>query len=96
MTTGNLSSTNPYTPSNAPYDTNKVLALPDDLKANTIYVQHTIPVSNHRIGGVRPSNPGTGYFYIPLHEDHTGGQPQFYDGSNWVNVSARRRYSDRS
>ncbi len=88
VTTGNLSSTNPYTPSNAPYDTNKVLALPDDLKANTIYVQHTIPVSNHRIGGVRPSNPGTGYFYIPLHEDHTGGQPQFYDGSNWVNVTA--------
>ena len=88
VTTGNLSSTSPYTPSNAPYDTNKVLALPDDLKANTIYVQHTIPVSNHRIGGVRPSNPGTGYFYIPLHEDHTGGQPQFYDGSNWVNVTA--------
>ena len=88
VTTGNLSSTSPYTPSNAPYDTNKVLALPDDLKANTIYVQHTIPVSNHRIGGVRPSNPGTGYFYIPLHEDHTGGQSQFYDGSNWVNVTA--------
>lgn len=88
VTTGNLSSTSPYTPSNAPYDTNKVLALPDNLKANTIYVQHTIPVSNHRIGGVRPSNPGTGYFYIPLHEDHTGGQPQLYDGSNWVNVTA--------
>ena len=74
VTTGNLSSTSPYTPSNAPYDTNKVLALPDDLKANTIYVQHTIPVSNHRIGGVRPSNPGTGYFYIPLHEDRSLSQ----------------------
>ena len=88
VTTGNLSSTSPYTPSNAPYDTNKVLALPDELKANTIYVQHNTPVSNHRIGGVRPSNPGMGYFYIPLHEDHTGGQPQLYDGSNWVNVTA--------
>lgn len=88
VTTGSLSSTSPYNPSNAPYDTNKVLALPDELTANTIYVQHNIPVSNHRIGGVRPSNPGTGYFYIPLHEDHAGGQPQLYDGSNWVNVTA--------
>lgn len=88
VTTGSLSSTSAYTPSNAPYDTNKVLALPDDLAANTIYVQHNIPVVNHRIGGVRPSNPETGYFYIPLHEDNAGGQPQLYDGSNWVNVTA--------
>lgn len=88
VTTGNLSSTSAYTPSSAPYDTNKVLALPDELKANTIYVQHTTPVTNHRIGGVRPSNPETGFFYIPLYDDNTGGQPQLYDGSNWVNVTA--------
>lgn len=88
VTTGSLSSTGSYNPSNAPYDTNKVLALPDDLIANTIYVQHTTPVTNHRIGGVRPSNPETGFFYIPLYDDYTGGQPQLYDGSNWVNVTA--------
>lgn len=88
VTTGSLSSTSAYTPSSAPYDTNKILALPDDLVANTIYVQHTIPIANHRIGGVRPSNPETGYFYIPLYDDSTGGQPQLYDGSNWVNVTA--------
>lgn len=88
VTTGSLSSASPYNPSNAPYDTNKVLALPDKLVANTIYVQHTIPVVDHRIGGVRPSNPVSGFFYIPLHEDHAGGQPQLYDGSNWVNVTA--------
>lgn len=88
VTTGSLSSTSAYTPSNAPYDTNKVLALPDNLVANTIYVQHAIPIANHRIGGVRPSNPETGYFYIPLYDDSTGGQPQLYDGSNWVNVTA--------
>ena len=40
VTTGSLSSTGAYNPSNAPYDTNKVLALPDKLTANTIYVQH--------------------------------------------------------
>ena len=88
VTTGSLSSTSAYTPSSSPYDTNKVLALPDDLTANTIYVQHTTPVTNHRIGGVRPSNPETGFFYIPLYDDYTGGQPQLYDGSNWVNVTA--------
>lgn len=88
VTTGSLSSTGSYNPSNAPYDTNKVLALPDKLVANTIYVQHTTPVVDHRIGGVRPSNPVTGFFYIPLHEDYTGGQPQLYDGGNWVNVTA--------
>ncbi|MDE7219945.1 MAG: hypothetical protein K2O45_10040, partial [Oscillospiraceae bacterium] len=88
VTTGSLSSTSVYTPPSAPYDTNKVLALPDDLKANTIYVQHATPVTNHRIGGVRPSNPATGFFYILLYDDNTGGQPQLYDGSNWVDVTA--------
>ena len=88
VTTGSLSSASAYTPPSAPYDTNKVLALPDELKANTIYVRHATPVTNHRIGGVRPSNPATGFFYIPLYDDNTGGQPQFYDGSNWVNVTA--------
>lgn len=88
VTTGSLSSTTAYTPSSSPYDTNKVLALPDELVANTIYVQHTTPVKNHRIGGVRPSNPETGFFYVPLYDDYTGAQPQLYDGSNWVNVNA--------
>lgn len=70
VTTGSLSSTTAYTPSSSPYDTNKVLALPDELVANTIYVQHTTPVKNHRIGGVRPSNPETGFFYVPLYDDY--------------------------
>ena len=88
VTTGSLSSTSSYNPSNAPYDTNKVLALPDDLTANTIYVQHNTKVTNCRIGGVRPSNPATGFLYIPLYDDRTAAQPQLYDGSNWVDVTA--------
>ena len=88
ITTGDMVSTGAYTPSSAPYDTNKVLALPDELVANTIYVRHSTPVNGWRIGGVRPSNPTTGFFYLPLHEDYTGGQPQLYDGSNWVDVTA--------
>lgn len=85
---GSLVTSAQYNPATAPYDTNMVLALPDDLVANTIYVRHEIPVNGFRIGGVRPSNPTTGFFYLPLHEDYTGGQPQLYDGSNWVNVIA--------
>ena len=88
VTTGSLSSTGVYTPPSAPYDTNKVLALPDKLTAGTIYVQSNVNVTTCRIGGVRPSNPSKGFFYIPLHSDHTGGQPQIYDGSNWVDVTA--------
>lgn len=88
VTTGSLSSTGTYNPSNAPYDTNKVLALPDKLTANTIYVQHNTTVTDSRIGGVRPSNPSEGFLYIPLHDDNTGGQPQLYTGGNWVNVTA--------
>ena len=88
VTTGSLSSTSVYTPSSEPYDTNKVLALPSNLTSDTIYVRHSTPVNAWRIGGVRPSNPTTGFLYIPLYDDYTGGQAQFYDGSNWVNVDA--------
>ena len=88
VTTGSLSSTSTYTPSSSPYDTNKVLALPDELTPNTIYVQNNIKVSNLRIGGVRPSNPTAGFLYIPLYDDRTAAQPQLYDGSNWIDVTA--------
>lgn len=88
VTTGSLSSAEAYNPANAPYDTNKALALPDNLSANTIYVQHNTPVTSFRIGGVRPSNPVSGFFYIPLHADYTGGQPQLYTDGNWVDVTA--------
>lgn len=88
VTTGDMVSTGSYTPSSEPFDTNKVLALPNELTANTIYVRHSTPVNGWRIGGVRPSNPATGFFYLPLHADYTGGQSQLYDGSNWVDVEA--------
>lgn len=88
VTTGDMVSSGIYTPSNSPYDTNKVLALPSTLTANTIYARHSILVSAWRVGGVRPSNPSTGFLYIPLYDDYTGGQAQLYDGANWVDVDA--------
>ena len=51
VTTGSLSSTGVYTPPNQPYDTNKVLALPDSLTGNTIYVQSNIDVTTCRQSG---------------------------------------------
>ena len=88
VSTGSLVNTGAYNPSDAPYDTNMVLALPDELSPNTIYVRHQTPVNGWRIGGVRPSAPATGFFYIPLHSDYTASQPLFYDGSNWIDVDA--------
>lgn len=88
VSTGSLVSTSAYTPSSQPYDTNMVLALPDTLQPMTIYVRHQTPVNGWRIGGVRPSAPATGFFYLPLYSDYTGAQPQLYDGSNWVDVDA--------
>lgn len=88
VSTGSLVNTSQYAPSETPYDTNMVLALPDVLTANTIYVRHQTEVSAWRIGGVRPSAPVTGFFYVPLHSDYTASQPLLYDGSNWVEVDA--------
>lgn len=88
VSTGSLVSTSAYSPSSQPYDTNMVLALPDTLQPMTIYVRHQTPVNGWRIGGVRPSAPATGFFYLPLYSDYTGAQPQLYDGSNWVDVDA--------
>lgn len=88
ITTGDMVSSDVYTPSSAPFDTNKVLAIPSQTAEQTIYVRSSVPVTAWRIGGVRPSNPTTGFFYIPLHSDYTGGQSQIYDGSNWVDVDS--------
>lgn len=88
ITTGDMVSSDTYTPSSAPFDTNKVLAIPAETKEQTIYVRSSVPVTAWRIGGVRPSNPTAGFFYIPLHSDYTGGQSQIYDGSNWVDVDS--------
>lgn len=84
--TGDMVYSNSYVPSNAPYDTNKILALPSDLQQDVIYVRHSIPVSAFRVGGVRPSNPSVGFLYIPIYSDNSGGQSQLYDGNNWINV----------
>lgn len=88
ITAGDMVYTSSYVPSNAPYDTNKVLALPSELVEDVIYVRSSIPVTAWRVGGVRPSNPSKGFVYIPIYSDNTGGQSQIYDGNNWVNIDS--------
>lgn len=77
-----------YTPPTQPFDTNKVLALPDSPDEGIIYVRSSIPANGHRLGGVRPSSPPTGFVYIGLDDKGCGVAPQIYDGSNWASADA--------
>lgn len=75
-----------YDPSTIPFDTNKVLALPDNPEEGKIYVRSSIPVSAIRVGGVRPSNPSAGFVYVPLDKDYKGAGCQISDGTSWEDV----------
>ena len=83
VATGSFVSISTYTPPTIPFDTNKVLALPENPEEGQIYVRSSIPVSNVRIGGVRPSNPTAGYVYIPLDSTYKGAGIQISDGVSW-------------
>ena len=69
-----------------PFDSNKVLVLPEDtssLKVPTIAVYSDIPIGETRIGGVRPSIPSRGDVYCYV-EDNRITSVQQYDGSGWL------------
>lgn len=71
-----------------PFDSNKVLVLPDDtsdLTAPTIAVYSDIPVADTRIGGVRQSIPSRGDVYCYV-ENNRITSIQQYDGSGWLEV----------
>ena len=69
-----------------PFDSNKVLVLPEDtssLTVPTIAVYSDIPIGETRIGGVRPSIPSRGDVYCYV-EDNRITSVQQYDGSGWL------------
>lgn len=71
-----------------PFDTNKVLVLPEKtsgLTVPTIAVYSDIPVGETRIGGVRPSIPKTGDVYCYV-ENNRITSIQQHDGSGWLEV----------
>lgn len=76
-----------YTPSSQPFDTNKVLVLPDSGEENQIAVKSTVPVTSMRVGGVRPTYPENGYLYVFL-QDGVVVDVQQYQTDGWYSVAA--------
>lgn len=79
--------TDSYIPSSKPFDTNQVLALPDVAQENDIAIKGVFPVSDYRIGGVRPTYPSNGYVYVYL-EDGKIESVQQYQQDGWYEVDA--------
>lgn len=79
--------TGPYTPSLQPYDTNSVLVKPENPLENDIVIMSNVPVSDYRIGGVRPTFPESGSTYIYLENDVVKSVQQ-YQGEGWNAVDA--------
>lgn len=76
-----------YTPSAQPFDTNKVLVTPSSGQVGDIAVKSNVPVSNYRVGGVRPTYPTNGYVYVYLEGD-TVKNIQQYQTDGWYDVDA--------
>ena len=79
--------TGDFVPSSQPFDTNSVLVKPSNPIENDIVVMSNVPVSDYRIGGVRPTFPVLGYTYIYL-EDDVVKNVQQYQGNGWVSVDS--------
>lgn len=86
LSQGHLYNSN-YTPSLQPFDTNSVLVRPSNPSDKDIAIMSNIPVSNYRIGGVRPTYPATGDVYIYLENDVVESVQQ-YQGDGWAAVDA--------
>lgn len=76
-----------YTPSAQPFDTNKVLVTPSSGQPGDIAVKSNVPVSQYRVGGVRPTYPTDGYVYVYLEGD-TVKNIQQYQTDGWYDVDA--------
>ncbi|MBQ7797552.1 MAG: hypothetical protein IJ371_00330 [Clostridia bacterium] len=77
-----------FTPQQQPFDTNSVLVLPDTANENDIYIKSKYPLSDYRVGGVRPTYPSENFVYIYL-EDDVVKDIQQYQEDGWYSVDAR-------
>lgn len=82
-----LFDTTGFTPNSQPYDTNLVLVLPETGNTNDIAVKSNTPVSNMRVGGVRPTFPLNGDVYVYLENDIVKDVQQ-YQIDGWYSVDA--------
>ena len=76
-----------YIYSQQPFDTNSVLVKPENPLENDIVIMSNVPVSDYRIGGVRPTYPVKGSAYIYLENDVVKSVQQ-YQGDGWNAVDA--------
>lgn len=78
-----------YTPRTQPFDTNKVLVVPDpaDMTDTTIAVKSSVPVGALRVGGVRPTFPSNGDVYV-VEEKGIVKDVQQYQQDGWYSVQA--------
>lgn len=78
-----------YTPRTQPFDTNKVLVVPDPatMTDTTIAVKSSVPVGALRVGGVRPTFPGNGDVYV-VEEKGIVKDVQQYQQDGWYSVQA--------
>lgn len=79
--------TDSYVPSSQPFDTNKVLVLPESASENDVFVKSNIPITEYRVGGVRPTYPQEGSVYVYL-EDGVVSEVQQYQTNGWYSVDA--------
>ncbi len=87
-----------YTPLAHPFDTNKVLVLPENGKNGEIAVKSNVPVATLRVGGVRPSAPAIGDVYVAIEktaEEHKVSTAQQYQTGGWVGVDAAIYKNDK-
>ena len=81
--------TSNYNPALAPFDTNLVQVRPaDPMDGDIVVYSDGVEISEHRIGGVRPTFPTTGFAWLNITDDYTCDSVQVYNGSSWVSSSA--------
>ena len=85
----NVLYTENYTPRTQPFDTNKVLVVPDasTMSDTTIAVKSSVPVGALRVGGVRPTFPANGDVYV-VEEKGIVKDVQQFQQDGWYSVQA--------
>lgn len=78
--------TSNHTPRLQPYDSGTVLVVPVNVSSDSIAVHSYIPITEYRIGGVRPTFPSFGFCYIHL-TDYVIDSIQVWNGYQWTEAS---------
>lgn len=78
-----------YNPALAPFDTNLVQVRPSDpMDGDIVVYSDGVEITNHRVGGVRPTFPTTGFVWLSIKDDYTCDSVQVYNGSSWISATA--------